>query len=78
MIPHFAAAVIWGVVYTISVLVVGLVAGRPAAWGLALLTMGLAFLSHVAQMMPAPRWLGSALVGMSWAAGLVAALVLIV
>lgn len=30
---HFAAAVIWGVVYTGSVLVVGLGAGRPMAWG---------------------------------------------
>ncbi len=75
---HFAAAVAWSVVYTLSVFGVGLLTNRPEAWGLALLTMGLAFLSHVAQIVSVPRGLAGMVVGMSWAAGLGAAIALLV
>ncbi|WP_439392349.1 hypothetical protein ACRQ5Q_22400 [Bradyrhizobium sp. PMVTL-01] len=75
---HFVAALVWGLVYTVSVFLAGLGLNHHAAWVLALLTMGLAFFAHVAQASRIGSGLVAAwLVSTSWLAGIAAGLALL-
>lgn len=69
------AAIAWGLVYTISVFIVGVALHHPLAWKLALVTMGLAFSAHVSQLVGvrvAGMWLSIA----SWMVALTAGVAL--
>lgn len=68
------AAVCWGLVYTVSVFLAGLGLNHPLAWKAALLTMALAFFSHVSQLVQFGRaaiwlvygsWLTAAAAGLA-------------
>lgn len=48
---NFQAAVVWGVMYTVSVTLIGLGLGHHTTWQFGVLTMALAFFTHAAQAM---------------------------
>jgi len=49
---HFQAAVIWGVMYTVSVTLLGLGLNHAVAWRFGVMTMALAFCTHAAAVLP--------------------------
>lgn len=74
---HFQAALIWGVMYTVSVTLIGVGLGHHITWQFGVLTMALAFCTHAAQAM-SPQvpsrvslifalasWLSAAIAGIS-------------
>lgn len=70
------ASVSWGLAYTISVFAAGLGLNHPLSWKAALLTMGLAFFSHVSQLVHFER-AAMAFVFGSWATAAIAGIALV-
>ncbi len=75
MHPNVAGALINSAIYLCCVFVAGIMTANPAAWKLALVTMGAAFFSHVAQI--AKRKGGEYLVAASWLFGAAAGVALV-
>lgn len=66
MHPNVAGALVNSALYLVCVFVAGLVTGHPAAWKLALVAMGVTYLSHYAQLIPGvPRASCIAIVALS-------------
>lgn len=50
MHPNIVGALVNSAIYLLCVFVAGLVTGHPAAWKLALIAMGVTYLSHIISM----------------------------
>ena len=75
MHPNIVGALINSAIYLLCVFVAGIMTAHPIAWELALLAMGAAFFSHIAQI--AARQGTEYLVAASWLCGAAAGLTLL-
>jgi len=78
MYPNIIGALINSALYLACVFITGIVTAHPIAWKMALVAMGVTYLSHYAQLVPhLPRQVSLALVGISIVLGLTAGLSLL-
>lgn len=63
MNPNIIGALINSALYLLCVFVAGIVTGHPVAWKLALVALGVTYISHIAQIGP--------LVSRDWCMGIV-------
>ena len=78
MHPNIVGALVNSALYLACVFIAGLVTAHQIAWKFALITMGVTYLSHYAQLIPrVPRQVSVALVGISIVLGLAAGLSLL-
>lgn len=77
MHPNVAGALINSALYLLCVFTMGAATNQVWAWKLALVSMAIAFLSHVAQLVPLPRMISWALVLWSWVFGALAGIALL-